>query len=89
MLVLVLVVVVVVVNAENSGFVELSFQINQNRDKNDFHISFQSLECMYVGTVTHIARVWINRGRLPILLVVSVTGKMNICLSPFAPENLV
>ena len=47
----------VIVNAENSGIVELAFQINQNRDKNDFHISFLSLECMYVGMVTHIARV--------------------------------
>ena len=28
--------------------------------------------------VTHIARVWINRVRLPILLEVSRTGKMNI-----------
>ena len=35
------------------------------------------------------SRVWINRVRLPILLVVSWTGKMNISLSPFAPENLV
>ena len=31
----------------------------------------------------------INRVRLPILLVVSRTGKLNISLSPFAPENLV
>ena len=30
----------------------------------------------------------INRVRLPILLVVSWTGKMHIFLSPFAPENL-
>ena len=30
---------------------------------------------------THIARVWINRVRLPILLVVSRTGKINMsCL---------
>ena len=28
-------------------------------------------------------------GRLPILLVVSSTGKINISLSAFAPENLV
>ena len=34
------------------------------------------------------SRVWINRVRLPILLVVSWTGKMNI-LSPCVPENLV
>ena len=44
---------------------------------------------MYVCMVTHIARVWINRARLSILLVVSRTGKMNISLSPFAPENLI
>ena len=44
---------------------------------------------MYVCMVTHIARVWINRVRLQILLVVSGTGKMNISLSAFAPENLV
>ena len=41
---------------------------------------------VYVMT---IAGVWINRVRLPILLVVSRAGKMNISLSPFAPENLV
>ena len=39
--------------------------------------------------VTHIARVWINRVRSPALHVVSGTGKMNICLSAFAPKNLV
>ena len=31
----------------------------------------------------------VNRVRLPIVLVVSSTGKMNISLSPFAPKNLV
>ena len=35
------------------------------------------------------SRAWINRVRLPILLVVSWTGKMNIPLSPCVPENLV
>ena len=35
------------------------------------------------------SRVWINRVRLTILLVVSLTGKTNIPLSPYAPENLV
>ena len=35
------------------------------------------------------SRVWINRVRLPILLVVSCTGKTNIPLSPCVPENLV
>ena len=44
--------------------------------------------CMDVLS-SHIARVRINRVRLPILLVVSRTGKINISLSPFAPENLV
>ena len=44
---------------------------------------------MYVCMVTHIARVWINRVRLPILLVVSSTGKMNISLSPFTPKFLI
>ena len=43
----------------------------------------------YVCMVTHVARVWINRVRLPILLVVSRTGKMKISLSAFVPENLV
>ena len=52
------------------------------------------LECFcricttYVCMVTRIERVWINRVRLPILLVVSRTGKMNISLSALAPENL-
>ena len=44
--------------------------------------------CMYVWS-SHIARVWINRVRLPVLLVVSSTGKRNISLSAFVPENLV
>ena len=35
------------------------------------------------------SRVWINRVRLPILLVVSWTGKITSPLSPFAPKNLV
>ena len=35
------------------------------------------------------SRVWINRVRLPILLVVGWAGTMNISLYPFAPENLV
>ena len=37
--------------------------------------------------LTH-SKVWINRVRLPILLVVRLTGKMNNSLSPFAPDNL-
>ena len=35
------------------------------------------------------AREWINREMLSTLLVVTSTQKMNISLSPFAPENLV
>ena len=45
--------------------------------------------CTYVCTVITYSRVWINRVRLPILLVVSCTGKNNIPLSPCVPENLV
>ena len=37
----------------------------------------------------HKTRVWINRVRLPILHVVSLTGKNNISLPAFAPGNLV
>ena len=39
--------------------------------------------------VTHIASVWINQVRLPVLHMVSLTGKMNISLSAFVPEYLV
>ena len=35
------------------------------------------------------SRVWNNRVRVPILLVVSWTGRNNISLSPYLPENLV
>ena len=44
--------------------------------------------CM-VCMLTYIASVWINRIRLQILLVVSRTGKINISLPPFVPENLI
>ena len=40
-------------------------------------------------TVITYSIVWINRVRLPILLVISWTGKINVSLSPFAPEKLV
>ena len=39
--------------------------------------------------VTHMVIVWINRVRLPIMLVVSRKGKVIISLQAFAPENLV
>ena len=45
--------------------------------------------CMYVCMVITYDRVWINRVRFPILLVVSEIEKMDISLSPLAPENLV
>ena len=44
---------------------------------------------IYVCMVTHIARVWIDRVRLPVLHVVSSTRKKHISLSAFVPENLV
>ena len=45
--------------------------------------------CMYVCLVITYSKRRINRVRLPILFVVSWRGKMNISLSPFAPETLV
>ena len=49
------------------------------------------LQCAHILMYghTHIARVWINRVRLPTLLVVSRTRKINISQFAFAPENLV
>ena len=47
------------------------------------------IDWMYICMVEHLARVWTNRVRLPILHVVSSRGKTNISLSAFAPENLV
>ena len=44
---------------------------------------------MYVCVVITYSRVWINQVRMPILLVVSSTEKMNIPVSPCVPENLV
>ena len=45
---------------------------------------------MYVCmAITYHSIVWINQVRLPILIMVSCTGKMIISLPPFAPENLV
>ena len=43
----------------------------------------------FLMVITYYSRVWINRVRLSILLVVSLTRKMNIPLSPYVPENLV
>ena len=44
---------------------------------------------MYVSSSHIIRKRRINWVRLLVLLVVSLTGKINISLSPFAPENLV
>ena len=44
--------------------------------------------CMYDHHI-YSSRVWIKGVRLPILLVVSLTGKMNFPLSPYVPEDLV
>ena len=43
--------------------------------------------CMFVCMVTQIARVWINRVRLPILHVVSWTRKLDVSLSACTPKN--
>ena len=53
-------------------------------------LSFPMYICVCMYGHIHTARVWINRVRLPILHVVSGTGKIDISLSAFAPpENLV
>ena len=52
------------------------------------YVYYSCVVCMYVWS-SYMARVRINRVRLPILLVVSRTGKMFFSLSLFAPENLV
>ena len=44
---------------------------------------------LYVCMVITYSRVWINRIRLTMLLAVSWTGKINIPLSSYVPENLV
>ena len=53
------------------------------------HIHKRSSESAMYGNTYYITRVSISRVRLPILRVVSKTGKMDISLLPFAPENLV
>ena len=44
--------------------------------------------CMVI-TYMYGHRVWINWVRLPILLVISRTRKIDISRSPFAPENII
>ena len=45
--------------------------------------------CMYVCVVITYSKGKDQPVKLPILLVVSLTGEINISLFPFAPENLV
>ena len=52
------------------------------------HLQRDTFHHVYVCMVITYSRVWINRVRLPILLVVGRTGKMNIPLSPYVHENL-
>ena len=72
----------------------LNVWINNNNNNMAINLSMQTVQRWaspwhYVCMVTHIARVWINRVRLPVLHVVGWTGKMNISLSAFVPENLI
>ena len=57
-------------------------------EKQEEHIIHVYIYNIYM-IITYIARVRINRVTLPILLVVSWSGKINYSLSPFASENLV
>ena len=81
-----------------------TFSLIRNTSANFLHLQYRKLVYIAylseVGTwgskwygcvcmVTTYSRVWINRVRLPILLVISSTEKINISLSPFAPDNLV
>ena len=55
-----------------------------------FMVEARSVNVKNTTTITYVyRRVQYNRVRLPILLVVSWTGKRNTLLSPFGPENLV
>ena len=57
--------------------------INDTCYENLWSNATKGTHSLYVCMVKHIARVWINRVRLPILLVVSRIGKTNISLSAF------
>ena len=61
--------------------------LNTRLDESSFGVTRRSVTARYVWS--HMwQKVWINRVRSPILLAVSRTGKINISLSAFAPENL-
>ena len=66
----------------------MTLKIQLTTTTNLFPLYFHVPSSMYSHTYC-IAREWINRIRLPILLVVSYTRKNNSSLSAFAPENLV
>ena len=55
-----------------SGYVELKVPM--------VPCNLMNYVCMYVCVVITCSRLWVNRVRLPILLVLSWTGKMNIPL---------
>ena len=79
-------------HARGQGNVHFPCSADHEQDWQPYPVDPYSAICddhTYIHTYIHIARVWINRVRLPILLVVGCTEKMNISLSPFAPENLV
>ena len=76
-------------HARGQGNIIFPIQLTTSRIGNLTRLIHTLLYVMTIHTYIHIARVWINRVRLPILLVVSWTEKMNISLSAFAPENLV
>ena len=78
--------VVRVTNASYSGRTPRTKKIYASRFPYPFLVHYVH---MYVCMVTHIGRIWINRVRLPILLVFSLTGKLDIYRSAFVPENLV
>ena len=74
-----------------SGFLRFLASFSPSPTLPSFPFPSSPYVCMYVCVWSHmhIARVWIDRVRLPTLHVASWTGKMNISLSAFAPENLV
>ena len=66
------------------------YNLNQGIKVHDYGVLPKRFFLVLFGSlVITYSRVWINQVWLPILLVVSWTGKMNISLPPFASENLV
>ena len=74
----------------NGGMFIFPVQLTTSRIGNLIRLIHNLLYVMTIHTYIHTARiVWINRVRLPILLLISWTGKVNVSLSPFVSENLV